>query len=228
VSHQTRPEIGSPESTGESAAEPRSAVLGGPESQESLPYGVPCPAVGALLRACDENERHIQDCVPHLPPDAGTLSVHAIRGIIARAEPACVVTEAAGGHSEPREPSGATERLRSAADLIEQRAADASGRAWEPEYSFDSRDVQAVFVECDTEDGDCGHDRYGHVDGTCAIGCFHRAADNRWAVLAGPQLAGPLAAWLRGEAESWEAGYQAPNIDQALALVDVILGGEDQ
>lgn len=144
----------------------------------------------------------------------------------------------AGGSESASSSDGTTrpvERLRLAADLVEQRAAAASGPRWEPEYSYGRTWVQAIFVECDGED--CEHDRYGRVDGTCAIGAMHDDADNRWAILLSPQVAAPLAAWLRAEAavcERWErdavggAGGPIPTgplaVAEALALADVLLG----
>ena len=133
---------------------------------------------------------------------------------------------------ELRADSGPAERLRRAADLVEQRAAAASGPRWKPEYGYGHTTVQAV--ECDG-DG-CGHDSYGHVDGTCAIGAMHADGDNQWAILAGPQVAPPLAAWLRAEADDAEliasgnlfGSFDKATTVRALALADVILGGGDR
>ncbi len=123
------------------------------------------------------------------------------------------------------------ERLRRAADLVEQRAAAASGPRWKPEYGYGHTWVQAVFVECDG-DG-CGHDALGHVDGTCAIGAMHADGDNQWAVLAGRQIAKPLAAWLCAEADDADlldrgnlpgGSFDKATTVRALAVADVILG----
>lgn len=111
------------------------------------------------------------------------------------------------------------ERLRRAADVLEQTAAAATPGPWQPEYALATRRVKAVFVECDGDD--CGHDLYGHADGTCAIGAMHTHDDNQWAILAGPQLAAPLAGWLRDAADLADvSAYGLP-----LAVADVILGG---
>lgn len=123
---------------------------------------------------------------------------------------------------------GPAARLRSAADLVEQRAAAATPGPWLPEYALRDRTVQAVFVECDGED--CDHDDYGHGDGTCAIGSFHTSDDNRWSILLGPQIAPHLAAWLRVEA-TWCSETRTgddPHLRtiRALALADAILAGE--
>lgn len=120
-----------------------------------------------------------------------------------------------------------SERLNRAADLVEQTADAATPGPWQPEYALATRHVKAVFVECDGDD--CGHDLYGHADGTCAIGAMHTHADNQWAILTGPPLAGPLAAWLRAMAIPWhdyvgDAPRDSPR-HHALAVADVILGG---
>jgi hypothetical protein len=117
----------------------------------------------------------------------------------------------------------AAERLRAAADLIEQTAAQATPGPWQPEYALVSRQVQAVFVDCPGED--CLHDRFAHADGTCAIGSFEADGDNRWAILTNPNLAAPLAAWLR-ERASYSDAVGFCNDHEALAVGDVILGGE--
>lgn len=40
--------------------------------------------VAALLKLCDEREKHVRDHVPHLPPGAATVSVHQIRQVLRR------------------------------------------------------------------------------------------------------------------------------------------------
>jgi hypothetical protein len=190
----------------------------------------PRAAIDALLAACDANEAHIRANVPHLPPDGGSLSVHVIRRIIAGAES----PQDAPGPAEPSATtpgpsscaqrelspvSGPAERLCRAADLLEHTADAATPGPWQPEYALATRHVQAVFVECDGDD--CGHDLYGHADGTCAIGAMHTHADNQWAILTGPPLAAPLAAWLRDAADL--ADVSAYGL--ALAVADVILAG---
>ena len=110
------------------------------------------------------------------------------------------------------------ERLRQAAELLEHHDAAASGPRWEPEHAYgNSSRVQAVFVVCAAEDGCDGVDC---IDGTPGIGGFDRDPDNRWAILAGPQIAAPLAAWLRAAAA---APVESPTLTEALALADALL-----
>ena len=141
------------------------------------------------------------------------------------------------------EAPGPAERLRRAADLVEQRAAAATPGPWQPEWTYARARVQAVFVECDGED--CGHDGYGHQDGTCAIGAMHDDSDNRWSILVGPQIAPALATLLRTAADECgryvgalealprqkpedTASCVAGRFGEALALADAILAGENR
>jgi hypothetical protein len=39
--------------------------------------------VGRLLTECDRIEQHVRENVPHLPPDAGHMTVHVIRRFFA-------------------------------------------------------------------------------------------------------------------------------------------------
>jgi hypothetical protein len=40
--------------------------------------------VTALLKLCTEREKRVRDNVPHLPPDAATVSVRQIRQVLRR------------------------------------------------------------------------------------------------------------------------------------------------
>jgi hypothetical protein len=113
------------------------------------------------------------------------------------------VTPAPAGSSLYGDAGGAesaTGRLRLAADRLEQAAAAATPGPWQPEYGYLNRSrVQAVFVECGA--GEDGCDGGDCLDGTHGIGGFDLDQDNRWSILANPDLARPLAAWLRAEAD---------------------------
>ena len=60
---------------------------------------------------------------------------------------------------------------------------------------------------------------------TAGIGYFDTDPDNRWAVLAGPQIAAPLAAWLRVTADRAERYALGHPCREALALADAVLAG---
>lgn len=125
-------------------------------------------------------------------------------------------------------------RLRAAAELLDQHAAAASGPRWEPEHAYGNPPrVQAVFVGCTAENGCDGVDC---IHGTHGIGGFDHDPDNRWAILAGPHIAAPLAAWLRAAAtafDTWEhtgtttapSPVGPPAVAEALALADALLEG---
>jgi hypothetical protein len=112
-------------------------------------------------------------------------------------------------------------RLRDAADLIDTRAAAASGPTWQPEYDYRThRRVQGVWVDCGA--GSAGCDGVDCLEGTHGIGGFEGDADNRWAILVGPQMGPALAAWLRSTAnviDVQSGKYADPTEPQTVAWV---------
>lgn len=161
-----------------------------------------------------------------------SASATPVPGTTTRPDPAEAATDELGASTgDLRAPA---ERLRKAADLIEQTAAKATPCPWEPEYAYGNlARVQAVFVGCDAtcQGVDC-------IDGTHGIGGFDLDGDNRWAILANPAIAAPLAQWLRAEADHaalfaaldepapGTVRVQLSTATEALALADVILGGD--
>lgn len=115
-------------------------------------------------------------------------------------------------------PKGYATVLRSAADTLDKHAARATPGPWEIEYTYYGDKAQAVFVGCDDDHPD-------GYDGTRGIGGFDSDGDNRWAVLTGPQIAAPLAAWLRSHADRTEAA-QCPPHPGAVQLALAIINGE--
>jgi hypothetical protein len=171
-----------------------------------------CPCTGYVRAAGAQEPSAARGVSPVTPPPAGSSP-----------------------QDGPEGPQSATARLRLAADEVERRAAAATHGPWQPEYGCLNRArVQAVFVEC--AGGEDGCDGVDCIDGTHGIGGFDKSADNEWAILANPALAGPLAALLRAEAA--HAGLLAALDEEApgtvrlrlsttaevLALADVILG----
>jgi hypothetical protein len=124
-----------------------------------------------------------------------------------------------------------TQRLTAAADLLEKRAAAATPGPWQPQYAYLNHSrVQGVFIECGAQDGCDGVDC---IDGTHGIGGFDKDGDNRWAILANPALAEPLARLLREHAAALDAvttlfGGASPVAGVMADLAEVILaaGGD--
>jgi hypothetical protein len=130
------------------------------------------------------------------------------------------VFESRGG--DPGAVLDPAERLRRAADELARRAAAATPGPWRPEYAIGTTRVQAVFIDCPDEQTCENVDCY---DGTQGIGGFDAPTDNEWALLLGPQVAAPLAAWLRAEADRPERGaWDDQVLVKATALADQILG----
>lgn len=120
------------------------------------------------------------------------------------------------------------ERLRAAADLIEQRASEATPGPWQPEYAYNNHSrVQAIFVDCADGDSDACDD-VDCIDGAHSIGGMESTADNLWVLIAHPSLGPPLATWLRAEALHYDMRGRVLALSchaEALAVADVILGG---
>ncbi len=124
-------------------------------------------------------------------------------------------------------------RLRLAADLLEQRAAAATPGPWRYANPDEIDDLCAGPARMD-QPGAFG------LNGEWVAECGPDADDDAlWIAMLGPQVAAPLAAWLRAEAvvgDTWESdasgesGNPLPTgplaVAEALALVDAILGGE--
>jgi uncharacterized protein YfdQ (DUF2303 family) len=104
------------------------------------------------------------------------------------------------------------ELLRRAATKLEELAADTTRGPWDVEH-----DYSGVVADSD----------YG---GTVSIGGFDRPGDNEWAATMGPQIAAPLAAWLRAEATRFEnEGWDGAEPDWApLVFARALLGEELQ
>lgn len=105
------------------------------------------------------------------------------------------------------------DRLRAAADLVEQRAAAATPGPWVAERRPYSHENVA------------GHVAAPNLVSTTRAGvALSTVDDTAWITLAGPQIAPHLAAWLRERADYVDA-VQVCNEPHALALADAILGG---
>ena len=113
-------------------------------------------------------------------------------------------------------------RLRAAADLIEQRASAASPGPWRAvEWYAGSLEVV---------------DRAGAGIATESSTGDVKMSDARWMAMLGPQVAAPLAAWLRAEADDADlivagnlVGGSAGKATTAAALIvaDVILAAQE-
>lgn len=124
----------------------------------------------------------------------------------------------------------AADRLRQAADKLEQRATAATRGPWR------MSDVEGIFyvvspshgpVTMDLDNPVCDYDREGvAIERTEDEG---GRADGEWMALMNPTIAAPLAAWLRAEAEQEAAIAHLHHGEDdgrvpALAVADVILG----
>jgi hypothetical protein len=164
-------------------------------------------------------------------------------------EPRGAVLSDLGRQEEP------AERLRCAAELIERRAVDATPGPW---VRRRNGAVPVTYVSADLPDGEQGR----YIDGTLrdgsreqvtvcraqtweGLGSFVRERSGRdldWITLMNPQVAAPVAAWLRSGADHCAkfgdeivpqptaqrlAALIAHHFRHELAVADALLGAED-
>ncbi len=114
--------------------------------------------------------------------------------------------------------------LRRAAEKLDQLAAETTGHRWEAVENYPGMWVVApAWVEPPTKKGVRNPPRpHGYVASESNTGDIAEP-DVRWMVTCGPQVAAPLAAWLRGHAD-YIAAVQCSADSDALALARAILG----
>ncbi len=103
------------------------------------------------------------------------------------------------GHRPMNTNSSPIEEVRAAARILHQTAAKATPGPWR------IRQGNTVSSNITDRDGHMVIDGGGWTDGTKTV-VYGAAlnADAAWIALAGPELAGPLAAWLDALADGWE------------------------